>query len=163
MSVMFWKGSELCRVLFCRSSLTITDVTGELGSLSRFLCAVSTKPDYVACVGSHSDLAKTIDVSEFYTPGVQSCFRFEYLTLSKLIPKSSFSVFGKIDFFSVLKALVVSLGDSLTEGWAVRSPEHTKVTNLVHNTFTRSSRSREDGTPCAIDVLILVRFFTGHN
>ena len=42
--------------------------------------------------------------------------------------RTSYSVFGKIDF-SVLQALMVSLGGSLTEDWVMRSPELTKVSN----------------------------------
>ena len=37
--------------------------------------------------------------------------------------KTSYSVFGHIDFFSVLKSLVISLGSSLQEDWVQRSPE----------------------------------------
>ena len=126
MSVKFWKESELCRVFVCRSSLTATDLTGELGSMSRLLSTVSTKPSIVACSGCHPDLARTIDESEFYIQEVQSCFRFEHLSLSRLMHKTSYSVFGKIDFFSVLQALVVSLGGSLVEDWVIRSPEIAK-------------------------------------
>ena len=127
MTVKFWKGQELCRVLICRTSLPASDVTGELGSLARFLSTVSIQPDVVACSGCHVDLLKTIDQSEYFPQGVQSCFRFEQLSLPTLMHKSKNSVFGQIDFFSVLQALMVSLCGSLTEEWAMRSPELTKV------------------------------------
>ena len=129
MFINFWKGGELCRVFVCRSSRTTTDVTGELGSLSRLLSAVSPKPGIVACSGCHSELPRAIDESEYYNQGVQSCLRFEHFSLSRLMHKSSYSVFGKIDFFSVLQALMVSLGRSLTEDWVIHSPELTKVNN----------------------------------
>ena len=41
--------------------------------------------------------------------------------------KGSYSVFGKIDFFSVLQALLVSLGGSQTEDWVLESPELQRV------------------------------------
>ena len=130
MSIKFWNGSELCRVFICRSSQITTDVTGELGSLSRLLSAISTKPGIVACSGCHSQLPRAIDESEYYKQGVQSCLRFEHFSLPNLLHKSSYSVFGKIDFFSVLQALVVSLGGSLMEDWVLRSPELTKVSSF---------------------------------
>ena len=142
MSIKFWKGSELCRVFVCRSSRLTTDVTGELGSLSRLLSAVSTKPGIVACSGCHPDLPRTIDESGYYNQGVQSCPRFEHFSLACLMHKTSYSVFGKIDFFSVLQALMVSLGGSLMEDWVIRSPELTKVSSFL---IESSSRERELG------------------
>ena len=68
-------------------------MTGELGSLARFLSAVSTRPDMVACWGCPVEFAKTIDQSEYFTQGVQSCFRFEHLSLARLMHKTSYSVF----------------------------------------------------------------------
>ena len=131
MSVKLWKVLELCRVLVCRSSLPAIDVTGELGSLSRFLSAVSTRPDVVACSGCRVDFAKTIDQSMYFSQGVQSCFRFEQLSLAKLMHKTRYSVFGQIDFFSVLQSLMVSLGDSLTEDWMIRIPTLTRVSTVA--------------------------------
>ena len=131
MLVKFWKNLELCRVYVCRSSLPATDATGELGSLARFLSAVSTRPDMVAFSGCLVEFAKTIDQSEYFAQGVQSCFRFEQLSLARLMQKTSYSVFGHIDFFSVLQALMVSLGGSLIEDWVMRHPELTRVSNLM--------------------------------
>ena len=54
MSVRFWKGQTLCRVVVCRSGLPTTDVTWELGSMARLLPATSTKADVVACSGCPS-------------------------------------------------------------------------------------------------------------
>ena len=130
MSVNIWKDSELCRVFICRSSRATTDVTGELGCLSRFLSDVSTKRGIVACSGCHSDLPRAIDESEYYNQGVQSCLRFEHFSLPRLMHKTSYSVFGKIAFFSVLQSLLVSLGESLMEDWVIRSPELTKVSSF---------------------------------
>ena len=41
--------------------------------------------------------------------------------------KKGYSVFGKIDFFSVLQFIVVSLGNSLDLDWVLLSPELSKV------------------------------------
>ena len=132
MSARFWKGIELCRIYICRSSLPSTDLAGEMGSLSRLLSVASTHCEIVACSGCPADLIRVIDCSEFFTRGVQSCFRFENLSLQYLMHKSSYSVFGHIDFFSVLQALLVSLGSSLNEEWALRSPELSQVSSFPH-------------------------------
>ena len=131
MTAKFWKGSQLCRVFICRNSLPIsTDLADELGSLSRLLSAVSTHSEIIACSGCPADIVRTIDISEFFTRGVQRCFRFEKLFLSCLMHKPSYCVFGYLDIFSVLQALMVSLSDSLCEDCAFRSPELSKVRNV---------------------------------
>ena len=72
-------------------------------------------------------LLRVIDGMPTTTRAVQSCFRFSQLDLPHLMHKISFSVFGHIDFFSVLKGLVISLGSSLREDWVQRSPELVQV------------------------------------
>ena len=133
MSVKFWKDNTLCRVYVCRSGLPSSDLTGELGSLSRLLSVVSTKADIVACSGCPVELIQTIDNNVFFPRAVQSCFRFEHLQLQKMMHKPTFSVFGRIDFFSVLKCLVVSLGAASSEDWALQSPELARVSILSSN------------------------------
>ena len=127
MSLRFWKGNELCRVTVCRSGLPSSDLTGELGSLARLLSVVSTKADIVACSGCPAGLLQAIDGMPTTIRAVQSCFRFTQLDLPHLMHKISYSVFGHIDFFSVLKGLVISLGSSLREEWVQRSPELVRV------------------------------------
>ena len=130
MTVRYWEGQNLHRVLICRSQLPATDLTGELGSLSRLLSVVSTKADIVACSGSSVDLLRTVDYSPFFSRAVQSCFRFDQLNLPKMMHKTSYSVFGQIDFFSVLRGLVISLGGAHSEDWYQRSPELAQVNNV---------------------------------
>ena len=130
MTARYWEGQNLHRVLICRSQLPATDLTGELGSLSRLLSVVSTKADIVACSGSSVDLLRTIDYSPLFSRAVQSCFRFDQLNLPKMMHKTSYSVFGHIDFFSVLRGLVISLGGAHSEDWYQRSPELAQVNNV---------------------------------
>ena len=126
-SLRFWKGRKLCRVTVCRSGLPSSELAGELGSLARLLSVVSTKVDIVACSGCPAHLLRTIDEMPTTTRAVQSCFRFSQLNLPHLMHKIRYSVFGHIDFFSVLKGLVISLGSSLREDWEQRSPELVRV------------------------------------
>ena len=133
MSVRFWKGQYLCKVIACRSRLPTTDLTGELGSMARLLSAISTKADVVACSGCPADLTRTIDELPTSVRAVQSCFRFNQLNLSKLMHKKNYSVFGHIDFFSVLRGLVISLGGLTDEDWIQRSPELAKVSGRSYH------------------------------
>ena len=80
--------------------------------------------------------------------GVQSCLRFEHFSLSRLMHKTSYSVFGKIDFFSVLQALMASLGGSLLEDWVVRSPELTKVNSSFCRVSIRKTSTRQRHHVC---------------
>ena len=128
LTVRFWKGQSLCGVLICRSGLPASGISGELGSLARLLSVVSTRADVVACSGVPVELLQTLDQSPHFARGVPSCFRFEQLSLSKLMHKTSYNVFGHIDFFSLLKALTISLGNSLSEDWMQRSSALTQVT-----------------------------------
>ena len=130
MSLRFWKGQQLCRVTVCRSGLPSSELTGELGSLARLFSVISTKADIVACSGCPAELLRTIDEMPTTTRAVQSCFRFSQLNLPHLMHKLSYIVFGHIDFFSVLKGLVISLGSSLREDWVQRSPELVRVSDL---------------------------------
>ena len=127
MSIRFWKKTELCRVLICRIELPSTELAGELGSLARLLSVVSTKVDVVTCSGCSVEFVRTIDEMPDFTRSVQSCFRFEHLDLQCLVHKTSYSVVRHIDFFSVLRGLVISLGGALTEDWMIGSPELTRV------------------------------------
>ena len=107
MSVRYWKNNVLSRVFVCRSGLLTTGISGEFESSSRLLSVTSPRRDLVACSGSPANLIRSIDLSEHFTRGVQSCHRFEHLSLQTLMHKSSYSVFGRIDFFSTLQALLV--------------------------------------------------------
>ena len=129
MSLRYWKGQHLCRVVICRSGSPSTDLTDELDSLARLLSVVSTKADILACSGCPSELIRTLDELPTSSRAVQSCFRFSQLSLPKLMHKSSYSVFGHLDFLSVLRGLVISLGGSSQEDWVQRSPELAKVSN----------------------------------
>ena len=147
MTVRYWKGQNLCRVFICRSELPATDLTGELGSLSRLMSVVFTKADIVACSGSSVDLLRKIDYSPFFSRAVQSCFRFSQLDLSKMMHKTSYSDFGHIDF-SVMRVLVIALGGSHSEDWYQRSPELAQVSDFhlsqIENTISKMVGKEEE-------------------
>ena len=91
MSLRFWKNDTLCRVFICRSRLPSSDLTCEMGSLSRLLSVVSTKVDIVACSGCPNDLIRTNDHCGSFPRAVQSWFRFEHLRLQTMMDKPRYS------------------------------------------------------------------------
>ena len=99
----FWRGEQLCRVLLRRTGRVVGQTRAELSLLSSVLAAISTRPNLVCCNGGSFDLIQLIDNSVLLPKGVQSPMRFDDLCLAKLMHKQTYSVFGRIDFFSVLK------------------------------------------------------------
>ena len=123
MSVHFWRGKDLYRVLVCRSWLPSVNIAGERGSLARLLSVTSTQVDIVACLGCPVSMIQILNESSFFSRGVQCCFRFDHLILPILMHKIRYSIFRRIDFFSVLQCLMGSRGGSQTENWVLQSPE----------------------------------------
>ena len=130
MYARFWKDDVLCKVLICRSGVLVRGLNGELGSLARLMSAISTQADVVSCSGVPSDFIKILNKFEFQNKGIQFPFKLSRTPLREMMHKESFSVFGRIDFFSVLQALVVSLGGCTKEIWALESTHLLKVGNL---------------------------------
>ena len=108
--IRFWKDDSLVKALLCRYGLQSPPLAGEMGSLSRILSAVSTRPQLVGVSGCPSDFIQTVDDSGFFQHTLQSPFRFETVNLQSIINKDSRSVFERVDLFSVLQNVVVSLG-----------------------------------------------------
>ena len=131
MYARFWKDNSLCKVLICRSGVLIRGLNGELGSLARLMSAISTQADIVSCSGVPLDFILILNNFEFQNRGIQFPFKFNRIPLRELMHKESFSVFGRIDFFSVLQALVVSLGGCIKETWALNSTHLLKVIFIV--------------------------------
>ena len=70
-----------------------------------FFSVTSPRFDLVARSGCSVDLVRTIDHSKHFAQRTQSSYRFEQLDLSKLMHKTSVSVFRRNDFSSVMQAL----------------------------------------------------------
>ena len=77
-------GRKTFRAKFtCSSALLDQDIEGELGSFARFLSAVSSEPDFVACSGVPHSFIQTFDKSAFFKRSVQYLYRFDNLNLDK--------------------------------------------------------------------------------
>ena len=127
MYIRFWHSGRLVRVYLKRAGLRQGKTTAELGLISHIVGAISTRPDVVACLGCSPDTVNLLDNCKFLHHGVQSPFRFDCLSVKDLMNKKSYSVFGRVDFFSVLQYLIVSLGGCVSQEWTLTTPELTKV------------------------------------
>ena len=125
--IRFWRAEQLCRVFLKRTSRLQGQTSAEICLLSYLMAAISTKPALVSCTGCSARTIELLDQSPYSPYGVQSPPRFEELNLHQLMHKKRGSVFGKINFFSVLKYLVVSLGGCVELDWVLLSPELSRI------------------------------------
>ena len=125
--VRFWRADQLCRVFIKRTSRLQGPTSAEVCLLSYLMGAFSTKPNLISCTGCSARTVQLLDQSAYSNFSIQSPPRFEELKLQQLFHRKSNSVFGRIDFFSVVKYLVVSLGGCNELDWVLLSPELSKV------------------------------------
>ena len=125
--IRFWRKDELCRVLLKRTGRVLGQSAAELHLISDLMAVFSTSPNIVSCSGSTLETVQTVDNSPFNKHGLQRPLRFADFSIAKLMHKESYSVFGRIDFHSVLKYLIVFLGGCLDQDWTLLTPVLAKV------------------------------------
>ena len=125
--IRYWRDDQLCRVFLKRTGRLLGLNQAAIRLVSFVMGVFSTKPHLVSCTGSTLNTVILLDQCPYSAFGVQSTPRFEELSIKSLMHKKGYSVFGKIDFFSVLQFIVVSLGNSLDLDWVLLSPELSKV------------------------------------
>ena len=126
----FWRQGQMCRVLIRRTGRTVGQTSAELCLLSYLLAAISPRASPVCCSGCTQSLVKLLDECPLFTPAVQSRKRFEEISLEKIMHKKNYSVFGRIDFYAVIK-YIVCLGGSLDLEWILVTPELARVIIIV--------------------------------
>ena len=125
--IRFWREDQLHRTFIQRTGRLLGLTQAEISLVSFVMGAISTTPNMISCTGSTFRTIQLLDQCPYTKYGLQSPPRFEELELKTLLHRKSYSIFGKIDFFSVLQYLVLSLGGSLDLEWVLLSPELTKV------------------------------------
>ena len=133
--VRFWRGDELCRVFLKRTGKLQGHTEAEICLISFIMGAISTSPSLISCTGCSMRTVQLLDLSRYSSFSVQSPSRFEELPLPQLMHRKSQSVFGQVDFFSTLRYLVISLEGCLELGWALLSPELSKVRIIQNEVF----------------------------
>ena len=111
--ICFWRDNQLCRVLVERTGRVVGQTQAEVNLLASLLSANSTRASLVCCNGCSFDLKQLLDNCPLFQEGVQSVKRFEDISLPKLKHKKSYCVFGCLEFFCVIRYILVGLGGSL--------------------------------------------------
>ena len=123
----FWREGQLCRVLIRRTGRTVGQTSAECCLLSYLLAAISPRASPVCFSGCTQSLVQLIYECPLFSMAVQSRKRFEEISLEKVMHKKSYSVFGRIDFYAVIKYIVICLGGSLDLEWILVTPELARV------------------------------------
>ena len=127
--IRFWRCEHLCRVFLKRTGRTQGQVQAEINLISYVMGVLSTGPHVVSVTGCTAATGQLLDERPYSDLAIQSPPRFEELQLQSLMHKKCSSVFVLIEFFSVLRFLVVSLGAVLELDYVLLSPELSKVTH----------------------------------
>ena len=123
----FWRAEFLKRTSRLRGQ-----TSAEICLLSYLMGVISTKPILLSSTGCSALTIELVDRSPYSPHGVQSPPRFEELRLQSLMHKKSSCFFGKINFFSELKYLIVSLGGCVKLDWVLLSPELSRVSIVLY-------------------------------
>ena len=117
LSLCFWEGKRfLCLPrLHCGRDVPTTKSCIDL--VSRLLSAISGDATIICCGGSDADFVKVLDKSPGRKAGVQYPFSLTPVQFERLLHKPSFSVMGRIDMCSMLRALLLRLNGLLEERW----------------------------------------------
>ena len=129
--IRFWRKDELCRVFLKRTGRVLGQTSAELSLVSSVMAAFSTRPNLVCCSGSTLETIRQIDNSPYSKHGLQRPLRFDDFSIAKLMHKKSYSVFGRIDFHSVLQYLIVFLSGCLDCDWTLMTPVLAKVCSFL--------------------------------
>ena len=85
----------------------------ELPLLSTLLAAISPEADLGCCTGGTHDLGQLFDKCPLFKKDIQGPTIFSDIVIMNLKLRQSYSVFGRIDFFSKMQFFVPCLGASL--------------------------------------------------
>ena len=125
--IRYWRDDQLCRVFLKRTGRLLGLTQADVRLVSNVMGVFSTKPHLVSCTGTTHRTIVLLDQCPYAAYGIQSPPRFEELSQKTIMHKKGYSVFGKIDFFSVVQFVIVCLGGCLDQDWMLVSPELSKV------------------------------------
>ena len=72
--------------------------SADLSLISHAIAAFCTPPDIVACLGATPERLRLVDDCKYFHNGVQSPFRFDFLSVKDVMHKRSHRVFGRNAF-----------------------------------------------------------------
>ena len=142
LSVGFWEGNRfVCMpMLNCRRDVLPTKSYNDL--VARLLSAISGDATIICCGGSNADFVKVLDKSPGRKAGVQYPFALSPVQFERLLHKPSFSVMGRIDMCSMLRALLLGLSGRLDERWVLSFPSGSRPDDTDYGTSELESIAR---------------------
>ena len=118
LSISFWEGKDLVTLTIARCGRDVPSVKSSVLLCSQVLSAISLEPTIFCCAGGNANFIKALDKAPNQKAGLQYPFKFLPRQIERVMHKPSFSVMGKIDMFSMVRTLLVSLSGLLDETWA---------------------------------------------
>ena len=132
LSVGFWEGKRFVCMPMLHCGRDVPPTKSYIDLVSRLLSAISGDATIICCGGSNSDFVKVLDKSPGRKAGVQYPFALTPVQFERLLHKPSFSVMGRIDMCSMLRALLLRLNGLLDERW-VQSTQYFRMVYIGNN------------------------------
>ena len=129
LSVGFWGGTRFVCMPMSHCGRDVPPTKSYIDLASRFLSAISGDATIICCGGSHAAFVKVLDKSFGQKVGVQYPFALAPVQFERLLHKHSFSVMGRIDMCSRLRALLLRLNGLLDERW-VQSTQYFRLVRI---------------------------------
>ena len=126
LSLCFWEGKHLVCLPMLRCGRDVPPTKSYIDLVSRLLSAISGDATIICCGGSNSEFVKVLDKCPGRKAGVQYPFSLTPVQFERLLHKPSFSVMGRIDMCSMLRALLLRLNGLLDERW-VQSTQYFRM------------------------------------
>ena len=127
LSVGFWEGKLFVCMPMLHCGKDVPPTKSFIDLVSRLLSAISGDATIICCAGSNADFVKVLDKSPGRKADVQYHFALALVQFECLLHKPSFSVMGRIDMYSMLRALLLRLNGLLDERWVQSTQYFTMV------------------------------------
>ena len=129
--IRFWSKDGLCRVFLKRNSRVLGQSAADLSQVSIIMAIFCTRPTFVSCSACSLETIQITHESSFSKHGLQRRPRFDDFFIARLMHKKSYSIFGRIDFHSVLQYLIIFLGGTLDCEWTPRNDGSKEASKLL--------------------------------
>ena len=129
LSLCFWEGKRFLCLPMLHCGRDVPPTRSFIDLVSRLLSAISGDATIICCGGSSADFVKVLDKNPGRKAGVQYPFSLTPVQFERLLHKPSFSVMGRIDMCSMLRALLLRFNGLLDERW-VQSPQYFKMVRI---------------------------------
>ena len=126
LSLCFWEGKRFLCLPMLHCGRDVPPTKSYIDLVSRLLSAISGDATIICCGGSSVDFVKVLDKSPGRRAGVQYPFSLTPVQFERLLHKPSFSVMGRTDMCSMLRALLLRLNGLLDERW-VQSTQYFRM------------------------------------